>query len=101
MDECETEMQFSITGKVTGSTGRAQKTIQVLNLNNPSLCSKRKKALEYLLFSIEFYPIEDIPLWDEEIIHACIAECGKEEHGNLPPYSPVLVNILKQLLKTE
>ena len=41
MDECETELRFKISGRVEGTTDRAQETVRVLNLgdhesNNPT-----------------------------------------------------------------
>jgi uncharacterized protein (TIGR02646 family) len=98
MQECEVELKFYTTGMVKALTDRAQETLNVLNLNSPVLRRKRKDALDTLLYSSGFHPVDDIPKWDEELIHAFIAECGKEADGVLFPYAPVLANIVRQFL---
>jgi hypothetical protein len=99
MPECETELRFYASGRVRALTPRAQTTLEILNLDCPILRHKRKNALEALLYSLEFHPVDDIPLWDAELIHYFIAECGNETDGILPPYAPVLANIVGQFLK--
>jgi uncharacterized protein (TIGR02646 family) len=98
MPECETELQFYVSGTVKSLTDRAKRTVEILNLDSSILRLKRKHALDALLYSSEFYPAEDIPVWDEELIQAFIAECGKEMDGILSPYAPVLANIVRQFL---
>jgi uncharacterized protein (TIGR02646 family) len=98
MPECETELQFYTSGSVKACSPRAQTTIEVLNLDDPVLRAKRKKALYDLLYSSEFHPVEDIPAWDAELVQAFIAVCGKEEDGELPSYGPVLANIIRGFL---
>jgi hypothetical protein len=100
MPECETELRFYASGKVRALTPKAQVTLDVLNLDSPVLRHKRKNALDALLYSLEFHPVEDIPLWDAELIQVFIAECGRETDGVLLPYAPVLANIVGQLLGT-
>ena len=98
MPECETELRFYISGKVKACTHRAQETIEALNLDSRVLRRKRKDALEFFVYSLEFHPVDDIPTWDEELIQAFIAECGQETDGILLPYAPVLANIVHQFL---
>jgi uncharacterized protein (TIGR02646 family) len=98
MPQCETEFKFYVTGRVKALTSRAQKTLEILNLDSPVLRSKRRNALDTLLYSLEFHPVDDIPVWDEELIQAFIAECSKEADGVLFPYAPVLANIVRQFL---
>lgn len=98
MPECELELKFYVSGKVHATTERAQRTIDVLNLNSADLCRKRKKALEDLVYSLGFYPVEDISTWDSELIQGFIEECNKVINDDLTPYAPVLVNIVRQFL---
>ena len=98
MPECETEFRFYTSGRVKACTHRAQMTLEALNLDSLSLRRKRKDALEFLIYSLEFHPVEDIPTWDAELVQAFIAECGRETDGILFPYAPVLANIVRQYL---
>lgn len=98
MDACETDFTFYISGKIKGLTPEAEETIRNLGLDDPALKAKRKKAIQDLSFSQEFYPIEDIDIWDTELILAFINGLSKEEDGCLAPYSPILINILRHSL---
>ena len=98
MPECETELLFKMSGRVEALTPKAQRTLEVLNLDCPGLQRKRKFALESMLLSLEFHPVEDIPEWDEELIQCVIAECDKDKDGILFPYAPVIANIVRQFL---
>lgn len=101
MEECESELQFSITGKVVGLTERADSTIRILNLNSPALIDRRKKAIIAFLYLNEYYPPEEDPLsWDAEILEALMEECTTpDDNGNLAPYAPILKNIAGDMIK--
>lgn len=56
MAECETELQFYLSGLVTGKTDRAKESIEALNLghseeSNRGLISARKQVVESLIYS--------------------------------------------------
>jgi uncharacterized protein (TIGR02646 family) len=101
MPECETELLFYASGRIKACTDRAQKTIDILNLDSLLLRHKRKKALESLVYSLEFHPVDDIPTWDAELIQIFIAACDREIDGVLLPYAPVLANIIHQFLNSK
>lgn len=95
MAECETELQFMISGRVEGRTVRAQEAIKVLNLgdhekNNKKLIEIRKQLVSGLLWlESDNEPEKD------ELIQLQIEYLSSPQNGRLEPYAPVLVNILK------
>ncbi|PVZ64892.1 TIGR02646 family protein [Pelagibaculum spongiae] len=99
MQECETELQFTINGRVKGLTEQARQTIDVLRLggerdNNRSLIEKRKRLVEALIWSYNENP-DEIFTESEETLMCLIDDLLQPEQGKLQPYGPVLVNILK------
>jgi len=101
MDECEVELDFSLSGRVSGSSARAKKTIQVLNLgdskrNNKALIEKRKSLVLSVLLTNEIDPDDGIE--DNELIDMFISDISSPHNGKLEAFSPVVVNILKQWL---
>ena len=103
MDECETEFEFKLSGRVAGKTERAIKTIQVLNLgdteqNNRSLIEKRKQLVDTLLFINSINPSEGLDD-DEELNQMILEEISEPEDGKLEAFSPVLVNILRHRIR--
>lgn len=105
MAECETELRFMLSGRVEGLTERAKTAISVLNLgdterNNKALINKRQNMVDALIWtnyendpnSLEFEE-------DKELIEILIEDLKKPIGGELVAYSPVLVNILRQILK--
>lgn len=101
MEECESELQFSITGEVAGLTERADSAIGIFNLNNPALINSRKWAISCFLYLNEYYPPEeDLSSWDAEILEALMEECmTPDDNGNLAPYAPILKNIAMDMIK--
>lgn len=98
MDECESELKFKISGRVEGSTNRARKTIQVLNLgdneaNNKSLIEKRKQLSHSLMWSNGIDPINGLE--DEELLLAVIDDLMTPKDGKLEAFAPVVANILR------
>ncbi|UYA62530.1 hypothetical protein NAL19_4529 [Pectobacterium sp. F1-1] len=96
--ECETELAFMISGRVTGTTLRAQETIQVLNLgdhedNNKKLVETRKQAINTILWTNGIDPDEGLE--DDELLQLVISDLCTPRNGLLEPYAPVLVNILR------
>lgn len=97
MPECEKELSFTLSGKISSSTERAQDAITMLALNVRSLSNKRRNAIDIILYgraikSMELMAQEEC--WDE-LLYQC-------EHPNADgafmPYAPVLANILRQLI---
>ncbi|WP_166226131.1 TIGR02646 family protein [Pseudomonas atagonensis] len=104
MSECETELKFQISGLVVGKTRRAEETIEALNLghteeSNRGLIEKRKRMVDDLIFTKGMKPTE-LFLEDEELLGLLLEELDKPEDGQLQPFSPVLVNVIRQYLVT-
>jgi hypothetical protein len=104
MDECETELRFMYSGRVQGITARATKTIKVLNLgdvedNNKELIEKRKQLVSSLIWKYYGNPNEEPALEDDvDLMRLLIEDLSNPEDGRLAPFSPVLVNILREQL---
>ncbi|HIF9277974.1 TPA: hypothetical protein ACX6QU_000990, partial [Photobacterium damselae] len=99
MPECETELNYSLSGRVSGTTERANIAIKVLNLgdterNNRSLVEQRKQQIISLLFTNGIDP--DDGLDDDELLEMVITDLETPIDGKLTPFSPVVVNVLKQ-----
>lgn len=98
MDECETELQFSISGRVQGLTERAEEAIRVLNLgdnetNNRALINRRKLMIEVLL---AVHGVEENES-DPEILDILAEDLTEpDDNGKLQPFAPVLINIIRQ-----
>jgi uncharacterized protein (TIGR02646 family) len=102
MKECETELQFKISGRVAGLSDRSTTMIQVLNLgdqekNNRALIGKRKQLSDALLWKKEINPDEGLE--DEELLKMLIDELVQPQEGQLEPFAPVVINILKGWLQ--
>jgi len=99
MDECETELNFSLSGRVSGLSARANQTIEVLNLgdserNNRALIEKRKSLVESTLWTNGIDPDDGVE--DNEIIDKLISKISSPSNGKLEAFSPVAVNVLRQ-----
>ncbi|MBD2315184.1 TIGR02646 family protein [Desertifilum sp. FACHB-1129] len=102
MMECETELRFKISGRVEGLSDRAIETIRVLNLgdreqNNRSLIEKRKQLSNVLFLSNGVDPNEGLE--DEELLEMLIADLSPPQQGQMEPFTPVVVNILRNWLQ--
>jgi len=102
MAECETELRFKISGRVEGLSDRATTTIQVLNLgdhekNNRSFIEKRKQLSNVLLLKNGINPDEGLA--DEELLELLIDDLANPQQGQLEPFAPVLINILRGYLR--
>jgi uncharacterized protein (TIGR02646 family) len=100
MDECETELQFFLSGEVKGKadSDSATKTINILQLNNRALKSIRKQAIEGMLFSQGVPPDDLIILEDDALIQIMLEDLKQPKLGMLEEFSPVLVNVLEHYL---
>lgn len=99
MDECETELQFLISGDVQGKTDRAKVTINVLQLqDNKGLKESRKRTIDALLYT-QGVPPDDLPLLeDDDLICLMLEDLKQPKAELLEPFSPVLINILQQMI---
>lgn len=88
--ECETELDFKLSGRVVGLTDDAQKTIDVLNLDNRSLTEQRKIFIDTILFTYGEDAIED-----DYLINIMIDELAQLEEGKLEAFAPVVINVLR------
>lgn len=88
--ECETALEFKISGRVTGLTDDAKETIRVLNLDNKSLTEQRKIFIDTIIFTYGEDAIED-----DELINIMIDELAHPIEGRLEAFAPVIINALK------
>ncbi|MFH2711513.1 HNH endonuclease family protein [Klebsiella aerogenes] len=103
MDECETEFSFNISGRVEGSTDRANESIKVLNLgdkekNNKRLIEKRKQLSHNLLMINGLEPDEGLE--DDELLRSVIVDLLTPQDGKLAPFAPVVANILRSWISS-
>jgi len=100
MTECETELKFYLSGRVIGKTDRATESIKTLNLgdteeSNRGLIAKRKRMVDDLIFTGGMRPDG---LEDEELLGILLEDMLTPQNGRLQPFSPVLVNVIRQIL---
>lgn len=104
MQECEKELRFKRSGRVEGLTDRAKLSIRVLNLgdtedNNKSLIEKRKQLVDVLILSKYSSNLDSLTMEDDiGLLEELINELVQPKKGKLEPFSPVLVNILREHL---
>ncbi|MEN8216649.1 MAG: retron system putative HNH endonuclease [Pseudomonadota bacterium] len=99
MSECETELEFNLSGHVKGLTPRATDTIDILNLDNKELIHTRKQLVKRLIFMHGERP-EELQLLDDDLLQILMEEINLPQDGQLSDFAPILQNILRQLLKT-
>ena len=98
MPECETELRFFLSGKVTGTTGRATEAIKVLNLDSRATREERKGLVDSLIYGVGMIP-NDLQPPDDDLLTILVSDLQQpDEAGQLPPFSPVLINIIRELL---
>ncbi|POD70018.1 hypothetical protein BKM17_24680 [Pseudomonas syringae group genomosp. 3] len=101
MVECETELQFELSGLVEGKTDRAQDCIKVLNLgsdqaSNRWLIGERKAMINALLFK-HGLDASELSLEDDDILDLLHDELlPVDEYQQLQPFSPVLINVIRR-----
>ena len=91
--ECESDIDFSLSGRVKGLTDNAKQSIQVLNLGNKSLVQQRKQFVQALLLGTGVDP-DDI-VEDDDLLQLVIDDLSKPNNGRLEAFSPIAVNVLK------
>lgn len=98
MAECETELKFYLSGKVEGLTQRSADSIAVLGLNSRAIREERKQMVDNLIFPDK---ADDLQLLGDDLLAAWLDDFQQPDgEGQLLPYSPALVNIIRQLLVT-
>ncbi len=98
MPECETELKFRLSGIVEGITERATEAIKVLALDTRATREERKGLVDSLIYGVGITPNDLLPP-DDELLNILVTDLQQsDEAGQLPPFSPVLINILRQLL---
>ncbi|MFI3191138.1 hypothetical protein BCS42_09315 [Crenothrix sp. D3] len=95
MDGCETELRFKISGKVEGLTPRATDSIKVLGLDTRAIREERKQMVDSLIVPDD---LNGLQLIEDELLTDLLNDFQYPVNGQLLPYSPVLINILKQFL---
>lgn len=96
MPECETELKFYLSGKVIGHTERAKNSIAILGLDSRAIREERKQMVDNLIFPDTG---DDLELLGDDLLTMLIDEFQKpDQNGQLLPYSPVLINITRQLI---
>lgn len=102
MDECETDLEFKLSGRVSGKTPDAIETIRVLNLgdnekNNKNLIEKRKQLSLALLIEHNIAPEEEDDWAEEpELLADVINDLLTPVNGKLKSFAPVVANVLRQ-----
>ena len=94
MSECETELKFHYSGKVTEKTPRAGDAIETLNLNQKKLKGARKSAIEGLLYGEGVPPSEAVDLTDD-LVGLLLETFETPNQNRLTPFAPILCNILR------
>jgi len=98
MTECENELKFHLSGKIEGLTPRSADSIAVLGLDNRAIREERKQMIDNLLFPDT---ADDLQLLGDDLLAVWIDDFQQPDgEGQLLPYSPVLVNIIRQFLAT-
>lgn len=102
MDECETELKFYLSGLVAGKTARAKEAIETLNLghteeSNRALIGRRRTLVEALIYKVGVQPGELPEIEDKEILDLLLDDLLLPKAQKLEPFSPVLVNIIRQM----
>lgn len=97
MDECETEFEFRLNGTVIGKTKRAMQAIEILKLNEKTLCETRKLVIDSILY---YHGLGNpIDVEDDELLLSVIDDINQPENGKLQAFAPIAVNCIKQELK--
>lgn len=98
MVECETELKFYLSGKVVGITERAENSIAVLCLDSRAIQEERKQMVDNLIFPDK---ADDLRLLGDDLLAVLVEDFQQPDaEGHFLPYSPVLVNIIRQFLAT-
>ncbi len=102
MSECESELQFELSGLVAGLTARARVSIKALNLgdthdSNRGLVGERKRMIDALLFSCSMNPGE-LLVEEDDVLDLLKDELLESDAQRLlQAFSPVLVNVIRSI----
>jgi hypothetical protein len=88
--ECETDIVFKLSGEAKACTPNATETIKVLNLNKAALVEERREIVTAILLD------GSSAIDNRDLIQSMILELDKVKQGKLQPFSPVIVNVLRQ-----
>ncbi|KFE47700.1 MULTISPECIES: HNH endonuclease family protein [Pseudomonas] len=102
MIECESELQFELSGLVAGLTPRACVSIKTLNLgdthaSNRGLVGERKRMIDALLFSCSMNPGELLAEEDDVLDLLKDELLESDAQRLLQAFSPVLVNVIRSI----
>lgn len=94
--ECETDLDFKLSGRVAGKTDEAKQAIQILNLgnNNKSLVEQRRQFVQALLLGDGIDPDDVID--DSDLIQMVIDDLSKPKNGKLESFAPIAINVLSK-----
>ena len=53
MTECDDELNINLAGELIANTDRAKEAITILNLNNETLCGKRRRMIDNIKFTFD------------------------------------------------
>lgn len=94
-NECETDLAFKISGRVTGLTSDAQETIHVLNLNKQALVKQRQQLILAITLGEGINLEQDDPSNNSDIVEIMIEMLQQPSDGKLEAFSPAIINALK------
>lgn len=97
MEECETDLQYKLSGRVEGLTPQAIETIKVLNLgdsrrNNESIISKRTRLFNDYIWTKIGNPEDGCE--DPKLLQNLIRDLSTPQDGKLEPFAPAIANFL-------
>lgn len=99
MPECKDELKFYLSGKVEGKSQRATETIKVLGLDNRAIRDERKQLVDSLIYEKTGSQPEELKLRDDKFLNDLLNLLDTpDDLGILQPYSPALINIIKNFL---
>lgn len=103
MENCEAMFKFYETGEIVGLNEDAQKTIEILNLDNEILRRKRKNAICTLCYENGIDPLSDFFLDFNDLDKKTLINTLTlpDEDGNLPAFLPVLINIIRANIENQ
>ena len=89
MQECESELNFMLSGRVGGHTDRAERLIETVNLgsnedDNEALINKRRCAIYAVLWKNGIDPEEGIE--DDDLIDLLVDELGSDTDDKMEPF---------------
>lgn len=93
MNECETEFEFRVNGKVIGKTERAEQAIDILKLNHQKLCESRKQAIDSMLYVQGLG--NPINVEDDELLESVCNDIVQPQNSKLPAFAPIVASAIR------